>query len=693
MLPIPVPTAPMPIASSSNGIQPIRRFNTGNGSRAEKDKQPHATPIFIPTATGQTPLNKTPKPSQDSDLKRRKPPADTGGDRPNGSSSSQPNAAKRRKSETAKGKKPERDLSFTPATSTESETDAEEADMKQLVHKLKRRQIKLLAHLQKAQYHFTGICRLVRSLEKLVDDTAGGSQPSTSPAPKQKQNRIKAEASADPGGSQARRPIETFFITSSDEEDGDSDEEEEEDESGEEEEEADMMVLDDDEEDEDDDDEEEEEVETGVVAPIRTKPAAAKPAAKSAAKPPIQPKPTAQLPTQPKAQPAPKVQVQPKPKVQIPSHSTWRTKSLEVLDIISDVRPTKIGEIKRKFRVLVLPEIPAFGDVAMTSSLDGCIQWWNLKKRPGSLDPIAAHRLSVVKWAETGLWAHDNMMVLGLSNRTDKEPKEPADNGSQVQLLTDMCLEKNGEPTFKIVEMASKPHDRTISALARMPYERNSVRFVTGGMDKKLLLWSTKGTETSHISSVHSLHTAAVNAAYWDNHKNVLWSGGADSKLVQWDLKKSTKVWLEKLNAPLRDILPIPTHPQTLLLSQTSGSERLHLWDTRTNTTTLTFGWRGLTGESAPPTTMYMHPHVHPCGYLISMGYNSNRHGRVSIWDVRYYRCEEGPTQSSLETLHDNRIIVAKFWQDRIVTLGNDNALHSSTYNISKNERPKALIL
>jgi hypothetical protein len=68
-------------------------------------------------------------------------------------------------------------------------------------------------------------------------------------------------------------------------------------------------------------------------------------------------------------------------------------------------------------------------------------------------------------------------------------------------------------------------------------------------------------------ANLHNVHTSAVTALYFHPQKSILYSGGADHRLVGWSLHHEENVLGNiKMEDPVSDVLPIAGHPNLLLV-------------------------------------------------------------------------------------------------------------------------------
>ncbi|KAI8824064.1 uncharacterized protein EV422DRAFT_518775 [Fimicolochytrium jonesii] len=372
-------------------------------------------------------------------------------------------------------------------------------------------------------------------------------------------------------------------------------------------------------------------------------------------------------------------------------NTTWQPKSSDTLDVLYGLNIVKGGDLGRKPRSLLLPRegmAHSLRETVITSTLDGNLHLFNRKSKEAMCSIRHAELRNY--WAEDMAWVAPDILAVAAA------PSGSAQNGvrdgtvvpHQIALLYD-CSVKKSKFTYRLQHLVhNMPHDRGPSIIYPFSNNNNRVHWLTGGMDKKLILWSFDGpfagdldgsnyTRVNHIS-VHTEHTSAIQGIYYNPHSEILYTGGQDSRLVGWSLTNQRNTLpTERVDGRIRDITGIPTQPHLMLVGFSTITKQLRLWDERVNKFVLEFGM----GDAADDATRYMHPDVHHGGYLVSMG--STRAGRIGIWDMRHVGVERAPTQQ-IDVGHTKRVLVAKFdvWRKRetLISVASDNSLIFADY-------------
>ncbi|TPX68040.1 hypothetical protein SpCBS45565_g03338 [Spizellomyces sp. 'palustris'] len=385
--------------------------------------------------------------------------------------------------------------------------------------------------------------------------------------------------------------------------------------------------------------------------------------------------------------------------------SSWQPETKRTICTLYNFNRRKVGEFTRKPRSLLLPpENPGpVQDTVIASTLDGHLHLFD--QRGKSQFQSVLHDELRNYWSEDIAWVSPNVLAVAAADKSAQSSTK-GDKATivphQLALLYD-CSVKRGKFTYKVQHLRNNmPHDRGIALIYPFANLGNKTRWLTGGMDKKIFLWSFDGsfsgnqddyTKVNHIS-IHTEHTSAVQGIYYNPHSEVLYSGGLDSRLVGWSLTEGRNTLpFERMEGKIRDISGIPTHPQLLLLGFAESKNQMRLWDERQRKVVLTFGVNEGASEdsSRSDSTKYRHHSVHPNGYLVSLGHI--RDGTVAIWDMRHTGVQQGPAQSL--SGHTKRVIVAKFneWRGKssIISLGLDNSLVFTDYQLRTEEMPKLL--
>ncbi|KAJ3184499.1 hypothetical protein HDU87_003899 [Geranomyces variabilis] len=388
-----------------------------------------------------------------------------------------------------------------------------------------------------------------------------------------------------------------------------------------------------------------------------------------------------------------------------PGCATWKMKSRETIDSLYSFNVRNAGPLARKPRTLLMPPEGAEHGLAHTviaSTLDGKLHMFD-KRHKRHFQSIG-HEEMRNYWPEDMAWVTPTTLAVAAADKSCSANSNRGDTASlvphQIALIYD-CSKRKSRMTYKVQHLTENmPHDKGASVI--YPFSAVSgdkTRWLTGGMDKRLFLWSYDGvfrgdengaySPVSHIS-VHAEHTAAIFAILYNPHSEILYTGGQDCRLVGWSFPGQKNVLpSEKREGRIRDLTAVPGQPHLMLIGFAENRKQLRLWDERTNRFVLELGDAppGDAETSRADTTRYMHPSIHAGGYLVSMGHP--RSGKIGIWDMRYTGVERAPTQQ-IEGHHTKRVIVAKFdeyrKQETLISISHDNTINFSDFKLSKGE-------
>ncbi|KAG0365054.1 hypothetical protein BGZ54_006923 [Gamsiella multidivaricata] len=335
-------------------------------------------------------------------------------------------------------------------------------------------------------------------------------------------------------------------------------------------------------------------------------------------------------------------------------------------NINADVRP-KVFRRKARNMVTYTPIAGAdMKEVLVTSSLEGTIDFWDLADRE-VITSIPQSSLNQ-PWSEVICWVGKNVLAVA-SAHSNKHPLN-----HQLALVhvnkprTRSALgHARAGFTWKVQTLKEMPHNAIsvhmsgIGCIAPVSDDTNEMLFATGGMDKQIFAWrfshKNNDDECVPISQqvIHSKHTSSIQALCYSPHNHTLYSGGADRKLIGWDMERS-KVVVEHKNSGNRinSIEQSPVDPHLFLISEAAASHQLSLHDNRQRfgEPVLRFGSNG-----ADSLSKQIVPSWHPGGSVISCGMQSET--KINIWDIRWKDVQRGAGQSI--DVHESRVYKAAF--------------------------------
>ena len=206
----------------------------------------------------------------------------------------------------------------------------------------------------------------------------------------------------------------------------------------------------------------------------------------------------------------------------------------------------------------------------------------------------------------------------------------------------------------KFIYSSLTPHDRNISVIESWSSNKHSSNneastsnFLTGGLDKAIFSWKVVRSDLSRdpqitAQELHRRHTSSVQAICYDAITCDIWSGGADSRIIQWSGEGNRLVNELRWDSRISHLVKTKNHPNLMLATVTSMSSQLRLFDTRINNIVHSFGIQESSNRSR-----YVHPSWHPDGNLISNGTLSPTDSicSINIWDIRMMRNNNNSTE------------------------------------------------
>ncbi|KAH6602002.1 hypothetical protein BASA61_001554 [Batrachochytrium salamandrivorans] len=388
-----------------------------------------------------------------------------------------------------------------------------------------------------------------------------------------------------------------------------------------------------------------------------------------------------------------------------PNSGPWLIKTRPKIESMYGIIPQTLGKFERKPRTLLLPPDTsgALSEIAVTSSLSGSLQWWNLKTRR-TLN-IVDEGIMRNGWTEDMCWIGPNILAIAAG----PPPQSSRHDGRvqhQVALMYNCHITKRsmyelGTLDFRLEHLKEMPHDRNISAISPMTPINTKTRWLTASSDKRLFLWSFENqfhSKHHHYNPIshrclHEIHTSTIHSVYHNPFSEIVYSGGADSRLVGWSLESGENTLSSTRQfAAIRDVIGIPNQPNMLLVGFMDKSSHMKALDLRTNEYVLNLSIPDDVGKTLNvqvdsmgnereklSQTKYMHASVHPSGYTVSLGHSSS--SDLNIWDLRYVEVNS-PTQTF--NLHSNRVLYAKFFEgfgrSSLVSISTDNTFMVSDY-------------
>lgn len=189
------------------------------------------------------------------------------------------------------------------------------------------------------------------------------------------------------------------------------------------------------------------------------------------------------------------------------------------------------------------------------------------------------------------------------------------------------------------------PHERGISAIAAL----KASRFVTGGYDKAVRLWTDRTVDV-----LHTRHTSFPASIVHAPPEEILWSGGADCRIIGYSLKSGRVALEARWDVRIAHTMHNANLPNNILCTVASRDGQFRLLDPRMPLSRFTsFGW-----PEELNTSRYLRPSWHAAGNLIACGTLKPLppgSSGVHVWDVRNLSARQ------LIPCSDQRLVCTQF--------------------------------
>ncbi|GAA5925497.1 uncharacterized protein JCM15063_005040 [Sporobolomyces koalae] len=259
--------------------------------------------------------------------------------------------------------------------------------------------------------------------------------------------------------------------------------------------------------------------------------------------------------------------------------------------------------------------------------------------------------------------AKDTLLVGYLGAKDGKELASPP---NQVVLY-----KRNVSATeTKLVEtrLTDAPHvNGGVTAIMALPNKVSTgrLRFVTGGEDKKLYLWTRqRSTQAVKLDKFRTEHTSMITGLAYLEARDELVSGGKDRRVVTYDLETRLSTWQATLASAVMSVAAVTCDPNLILSRLATPSEQFLLHDRRVDPTSppvFTFGYdlaphRSLNG-TLQPTNMgrYLRGDQKDT-VVVFPDYDQG----VKMWDLRHLKNEIVKKQD-LAGLGRSKVVQASF--------------------------------
>ncbi|GAA5893696.1 hypothetical protein JCM8208_000862 [Rhodotorula glutinis] len=179
-----------------------------------------------------------------------------------------------------------------------------------------------------------------------------------------------------------------------------------------------------------------------------------------------------------------------------------------------------------------------------------------------------------------------------------------------------------------------------VTAIATLP-GAGRLRFITGGEDKKLYLWTrSRATQDIKTANIRSEHSSMITSISPIAHQDWVVSGGKDKRVFAYDLDRMASTWQALLHSPVMTVSQVPSDPHLILARVAAPSNQFTVFDIRSSKKgVILFGYDLAPHTSATgalsPTTMGRYYRGDQCDTVYAFPDYENG---VKLWDLRNVR-------------------------------------------------------
>ncbi|GAA5862641.1 hypothetical protein JCM8547_003497 [Rhodosporidiobolus lusitaniae] len=274
-------------------------------------------------------------------------------------------------------------------------------------------------------------------------------------------------------------------------------------------------------------------------------------------------------------------------------------------------------------------------------------------------------------------------LIVGYLGAKDPETKEFRSPPSQVVLYKRDQLPHKRESTLHETQVAHKPHTAGgVTAIANVGGS-GRLRFVTGGEDKRIFLWTrSRATQSFSSENLRSEHSSKITSLATVEKKNWVVSAGMDKRLIVHDFNDpQASVWQALLPSPVATVQSLSLDPNLVLARMSSSTQQFQVHDTRmpgTAAPSLVFGidlphHRNASGALAS-TTMGRYLR----GNLMDTVFAFPDHDiGVKLWDLRNLSPSSSSSSSASTTSSGTGVHSSPQKQQNLPNLGRSKVVHS----------------
>ncbi|BGP40457.1 hypothetical protein JCM10450v2_004439 [Rhodotorula kratochvilovae] len=232
--------------------------------------------------------------------------------------------------------------------------------------------------------------------------------------------------------------------------------------------------------------------------------------------------------------------------------------------------------------------------------------------------------------------AKDTLLVGYLGAKEGKAHVRPPN-----QVILYRREESNAGSSLIASKLDERPHVAGgVTAISTIP-GTGRLRFITGGEDKKLFLWTrSRATQEITTANIRSEHSSMITSITPIEYQNWVVSGGKDKRVFAYDLDRMASTWQALLNSPVMTVSQVPSDPHLILARVSAPSSQFTVFDIRSaKKGVLSFGYdlaphTSSTGALSP-TTMGRYYRGDQCDTIYAFPDYENG---VKLWDLRNVR-------------------------------------------------------
>ncbi|GAA5978096.1 hypothetical protein JCM5350_007393 [Sporobolomyces pararoseus] len=222
-----------------------------------------------------------------------------------------------------------------------------------------------------------------------------------------------------------------------------------------------------------------------------------------------------------------------------------------------------------------------------------------------------------------------------------KEGKEMACPPNQVVLYKRDVT--GGGTTLIETRLTDAPHvNGGVTAIMALPNKASTgrLRFVTGGEDKKVYLWTRqRSTQEVKLEKFVTEHTSMITSFAFLDSRNELISAGKDRRVVTYDTERRQATWQTALSTAVMSVSSVLCDPNLIMSRLATPSDQFLIHDRRVDAKTppvASFGYdlppHRSTNGTLLPTNMGRYPRGDQMDTVVVF---PDHDQGVKMWDLR----------------------------------------------------------